>query len=146
MPKWVRTLFLVHCANILGIKGNQRVDTTTGGNENDEWSNGETRKNGEKQVRFGATHVIEGAYDNGMQTGFGRGADEVEAFDGTLDDILNEVQFITSSMLKQDSYGEVQEEWKFLAKVLDRLFFWLFLLTVITSTTGILVPVYLIHH
>ena len=64
-----------------------------------------------------------------------------------LSEILNEIRLIRQSLLYNQPTNEAeerQEEWRFLAKVLDRFFFWVFLVTVILTTICILVPTYLI--
>ncbi|XP_057311577.1 neuronal acetylcholine receptor subunit alpha-9-like isoform X2 [Hydractinia symbiolongicarpus] len=66
--------------------------------------------------------------------------------DKNLNVILNELQMITSVIQHKSYHEKIQEEWKSLAKVLDRLFFWLFLLTVVVSATSILLPAYYINH
>ena len=86
------------------------------------------------------TTVTSDSSDNKVMRGNKPGIEN--EIDSTLEAILNEVQIITSSIRHQHHHGELQEEWRFLAKVLDRLFFWIFLLTVVLSASCILIPVY----
>lgn len=136
MPQWVRKVFLVHCANFLGVKSSSVVSTAGENNDGEFKAN---RSNDSSAIDNYGFKIDNETFE---RTNF----NEEKTFEGALHSILNEVKFITSNMVEKQRSEEHQEEWKFLAKVLDRLFFWLFLFTVITSTTCILVPVYLIHH
>ena len=168
MPKWVQKFFLGTCARLLGVRGVNPLSKVSKDNDDVRKSNiaNKPKRNVEKKVSFGGVYgaddfslndnygftddYVDGrSIDSGLsQMKYQNDAltDETKCFDGTLDSILHEVKIITKNMLNQHQDDELQEEWRFLAKVLDRLFFWLFLLSVILSATCLLVPVYLIHH
>ncbi|CAG0894178.1 unnamed protein product [Darwinula stevensoni] len=48
------------------------------------------------------------------------------------------VQFIAQHIKDDDEYNEVQEEWKYVAMVLDRLFLWVFTIACVVGTCGII--------
>ncbi|XP_066933801.1 neuronal acetylcholine receptor subunit alpha-2-like [Clytia hemisphaerica] len=140
MPKWVRSFFLGTCAKFFGIHGYY-----------DELETMQT----ETRLGEDANKNHSSAYDNGfymsdeyndLQKSNPNSTLQTNNFSGTLDVILKEIQIITKGMLSSHQKSELQEDWRLLARVLDRLFFWLFLVTVVSSALGILVPVYLIHH
>ena len=60
-----------------------------------------------------------------------------------MDKILEELKVITNSINEEQEKGENQEDWIFLGRVLDRLFFIVFLVTTFLSCIMIFVPVYL---
>jgi len=67
-----------------------------------------------------------------------------------LQKISSNLEFIKNSIEDQQREGVTQEEWKALARVVDRLFFWVcFTITVITSTIMVgrrdTMPVGVIH-
>ena len=141
MPKWVRRFFLGTCARLFGIHGNYTEfdgQKSTGRSEI-----------GEKNVAC-VDDFYDDFYDQhdsgNIRSNNITMSPTSESFDGTLDVILKEVQIITKNMLGQHEKSDLQEDWRLLAKVLDRIFFWIFLITVVSSALGILVPVYLINH
>lgn len=144
MPKWVRHFFLGTCARFFGIHGNYTD------------FNGQQKSTIRSEIGENNTAAcIDDFYDNfySKQNDNGDSRNNTiitsatsQSVDGTLDIILKEVQIITKNMLGQHEKSDLQEDWRLLAKVLDRIFFWLFLVTVVSSALGILVPVYLINH
>lgn len=64
----------------------------------------------------------------------------------TLNEILDELRVITETIRDQQQTDQVTEEWQLLGRILDRLFFIVFLLTVSISAASILMPVYLDRH
>ena len=138
MPKWVRRFFLGTCAKLLGIQGyydefEGLMETGNGQPKSDQtltFENGfYQQQDDESMIR---TPITAPAQPNNLS--------------GALELILKEVKIITRNILSNHEKGELQEDWRMLARVLDRLFFWLFLVTCISSALGILVPVYLINH
>ena len=53
--------------------------------------------------------------------------------------ILKEIRLITNKMKEDDDAGEVENDWKFAAMVLDRLCLVLFTLFTLTATVALLV-------
>eukprot|EP00794_Sanderia_malayensis_P009133 gene9133-10106_t len=66
-----------------------------------------------------------------------------KASTNVLDDIRDEVQIIADQYRQLHTIEEKQDEWKLLATILDRLFFWVFVITLGASTLATLLPVYL---
>lgn len=62
-----------------------------------------------------------------------------------LDSVLAELETITTQMRDMDMQDQCEMEWKQLARVLDRMFFFLILFSYIVSSVGILVPAYFGH-
>ncbi|CAG0879450.1 unnamed protein product [Cyprideis torosa] len=48
------------------------------------------------------------------------------------------VQFIAQHMKNMDRYSNIEEDWKYIAMVLDRLFLWIFTLACVIGTAGII--------
>ena len=138
MPKWVRKFFLGTCAKILGIQG--YYDEFEGLIET-----GKGQQKGDRTMTF-ENNFYQQQEDVAMIVSSNTAQVEPSSFTGALDLILKEVKIITRNMLSQHEKSELQEDWRMLARVLDRLFFWLFLVTCISSALGILVPVYFINH
>ena len=60
-----------------------------------------------------------------------------------LDDILKEVQIVADNIRHSQMVEENQDEWKEISMIVDRMFFWIFLVTLSISAVATLVPVYL---
>ena len=59
----------------------------------------------------------------------------------SMDEILKYLKFMVAKSDAEDAETDVVDEWKQVALVVDRLFFWLFLLLTIFSTIILLVIV-----
>ncbi len=68
---------------------------------------------------------------------------EHEETRNVLDDIRDEVQVIADNYRHAQSVEEKQDEWKLMSMILDRLFFWIFVITLSVSALATLLPVYL---
>jgi len=134
MPRWVHHYILDKLATFLRIsrsniynKTNKLLTTdygSTKGFDNDEYL---------KDASIG-NRVID----------FRRKSDSQLIDATTL--MLHEMKKITETMRSHSDNIKTQEDWRFLGKVLDRLFFWLFLLTILISTGAILLPAYVVHN
>ena len=145
MPNWVRRFFLHTVAKLLCIRPSKSLPHPPSKYVGDKHSerredievkesyinNGECLKNRNRYES--SSSLLES-----KKTSVGSG--------DTLDAILNELGTITSTISNQHHDVLLQEEWKLLGRVLDRLFFWLFLLTAIVCSTSILIPAYFIYY
>ncbi|XP_038073410.1 neuronal acetylcholine receptor subunit alpha-10-like [Patiria miniata] len=61
-----------------------------------------------------------------------------ERFQRNVNSILDELKFMTNRTKDSDVEEEILTEWKYVAMVFDRLFMWIFLITTIVTTVGIL--------
>ncbi|XP_048225407.1 neuronal acetylcholine receptor subunit alpha-3 isoform X2 [Perognathus longimembris pacificus] len=52
-------------------------------------------------------------------------------------DAIRSVQYIAETMRAQNAAKEVQDDWKYVAMVIDRIFLWLFILVCILGTAGL---------
>ncbi|KAK9874782.1 hypothetical protein WA026_005587 [Henosepilachna vigintioctopunctata] len=62
--------------------------------------------------------------------------DKIELYD--MDKTINDSRFISQHVKNKDAFENVEEDWKFVAMVLDRLFLWIFSLACIFGT-GIII-------
>lgn len=61
----------------------------------------------------------------------------------SLRDILGEINKINRSLFTHERRIEVASEWKMIGRILDRVFFYVYLVTFLLSAVGTLLPVYL---
>ncbi|XP_061033272.1 neuronal acetylcholine receptor subunit alpha-6 isoform X1 [Eubalaena glacialis] len=54
-----------------------------------------------------------------------------------VEDVIDSVQFIAENMKNQNETKEVQDDWKYVAMVVDRLFLWVFMIVCVFGTAGL---------
>ncbi|XP_006859979.1 PREDICTED: neuronal acetylcholine receptor subunit alpha-6 isoform X2 [Chrysochloris asiatica] len=54
-----------------------------------------------------------------------------------VDDVINSVQFIAENMKNQNETKEVEDDWKYVAMVVDRVFLWVFIIVCVFGTAGL---------
>ena len=151
MPNWIRKFFLHTLAKLLCMRRSKNVAQPPRNYVADERSviidmNG-TYINNREEIQIQKLRE-DGEHRNCQkifETSSGISKKSL-ASEGSLTAILNELGIITSSIRDHNSEVEVQEEWKFLGRVIDRLFFWIFLLTSFLASACILLPAYYVYH
>ena len=130
IPAWIRKIFLEKVAYCFSMKPENAMGTSLIPEDN---------KN--RSASFQAMDVNFDHVCNGLVNAYNVNLSK-------LSDILHEVKLIKQFILHNKPTSEaeeLQEDWKFLAKVLDRFFFWVFFVTVMLTTLCILVPTYLLN-
>ncbi|XP_052556387.1 neuronal acetylcholine receptor subunit alpha-6 [Tympanuchus pallidicinctus] len=54
-------------------------------------------------------------------------------------DVINNVQFIAENMKSQNETKEVEDDWKYVAMVIDRVFLWVFIILCVFGTAGLFI-------
>ncbi|XP_012667680.1 neuronal acetylcholine receptor subunit alpha-6 isoform X2 [Otolemur garnettii] len=54
-----------------------------------------------------------------------------------VEDVINSVQFIAENMKNHNETKEVEDDWKYVAMVVDRVFLWVFIIACVFGTTGL---------
>ncbi|KAF6083810.1 cholinergic receptor nicotinic alpha 6 subunit [Phyllostomus discolor] len=54
-----------------------------------------------------------------------------------VEDVINSVQFIAENMKNQNETKEVEDDWKYVAMVVDRVFLWIFIAVCVFGTAGL---------
>ncbi|XP_015982850.1 neuronal acetylcholine receptor subunit alpha-6 [Rousettus aegyptiacus] len=54
-----------------------------------------------------------------------------------VEDVINSVQFIAENMKNQNETKEVEDDWKYVAMVVDRVFLWIFIIVCVFGTAGL---------
>lgn len=52
-------------------------------------------------------------------------------------DAIESVKYIAENMKMQNEAKEIQDDWKYVAMVIDRIFLWVFILVCILGTAGL---------
>lgn len=130
MPKWVKEIFLKRIAVFLCVRQNLRVHKD------------------EELLAFEKVRIYDEIKQNNIERKNGINKNEImKMVKGltSMDKLVEEVRFITALIHDQNLQDEIEEEWQILAKVFDRIFFFLFLIIYVTSSLLILYPVYHAH-
>ena len=125
LPTWVREIFINRLAPLLGMSNVSPTDTS------------DTSELLSKPSLFDAKYARIISRICANHSPYPRECKTI------LSGILGKIRVITESIRNQAHAEEIEEEWKLLGKILDRLFFLVFLFTVSVSGIGILLPTYL---
>uniref|UniRef100_A0A8D0GTM5 Cholinergic receptor nicotinic alpha 6 subunit n=1 Tax=Sphenodon punctatus TaxID=8508 RepID=A0A8D0GTM5_SPHPU len=63
-------------------------------------------------------------------------AEQVE-YSPEIKEVINSVQFIAENMTSQNETKEVEDDWKYVAMVIDRVFLWVFIILCVFGTAGL---------
>jgi len=139
IPKWLKRVFIDCIGKWLNIKRDNGKDNSVKYNhhaaQQDEF-------NDIKEVG-----IINKSY-NELHLSSGNVHHKKKKVGDKTDQVIHEIQVIRSLMLKTqvgNEDEEVQDEWKYLAKILDRFFFWLLFTTVVGTSCALLLPAYYYH-
>jgi len=131
IPHWLKKIVINNIGKILAIKRDNEKDNTINYNRYEEE---EIPSNNTK-----ALAIINKGYVSDNDNNFRN---------SKLKDVVNEIQILRSLILKNNTNDEdedLKNEWKYVAKILDRFFFWFMLIMVTATSVGILVPSYYQH-
>ena len=115
VPNWIKSIFLDYLADCLCIKKKQ------------------TRVNGDSIVLANTSLNAEEHNEEGEIT--------TSSNTQNTSEIAAEVRIITSYLREQDTQDSIEAEWHLLAKVVDRLFFVIFLFFFVIASLVILLPI-----
>ncbi|NWI84624.1 ACHA6 protein, partial [Pitta sordida] len=64
---------------------------------------------------------------------------ELMEYSPEVKDVINNVQFIAENMRSQNETKEVEDDWKYIAMVIDRVFLWVFIILCVFGTAGLFI-------
>ena len=124
MPNWIRIYFIDGMARFLYIRRNLREHSNEGLlalDKNGSYTGLDVDENHKMEDRL---MLRDNASPVTMQT------------------LVNEVRVITALINDQNRQDEIEEEWQILAKICDRIFFFVFLIIFVVSSLVLLLPIY----
>ncbi|XP_028922041.1 neuronal acetylcholine receptor subunit alpha-6 [Ornithorhynchus anatinus] len=62
---------------------------------------------------------------------------ELLQYSSEVTDVIDSVQFIAENMRNQNETKEVEDDWKYVAMVVDRVFLWVFIIVCVFGTAGL---------
>lgn len=93
-----------------------------------------SRDYGQFHGRYGGFH--EDPYSR--DTDFGQQSSHERCYCAEIERAIQNVRFIAQHKRNRDEFEQVEQDWKYVALVLDRLFLWLFAIACFTGTVGII--------
>ncbi len=138
VPKWMRTLFLKHLASILCLGDLTKLCPPHDDEEDDDKSTVLTNNgHSAKQNIYSLSEMVQGSKD--AETSSNTGDPYIsKGFDKYFQVIISKLNEITGRYKGDDRDDSVIMEWQYLAVVMDRFFFIIFMSLTLISTVAIL--------
>ncbi|XP_038602714.1 neuronal acetylcholine receptor subunit alpha-6 [Tachyglossus aculeatus] len=146
MPQWVRTVFLKLLPRVLMMR---RPLEKKGERFSDKDSEGFAGKSAKSKYGENAKSVKEhGCFhcnpSNEILPSKRRLSyqslkwmTELLQYSSEVTDVIDSVQFIAENMRNQNETKEVEDDWKYVAMVVDRVFLWVFIIICVFGTAGL---------
>ncbi|NXM33970.1 ACHA6 protein, partial [Oxyruncus cristatus] len=150
MPKWVKTVFLNLLPKVLLMqrpleqqkksysKKPERVSDSKSGK-----SKHSKHKDTKLQKEQRCSHCDKAAELPTTKRGLSHQslkwvAEQME-YSPEVKDVISNVQFIAENMRSQNETKEVEDDWKYVAMVIDRVFLWVFIILCVFGTAGLFI-------
>ncbi|XP_053227314.1 neuronal acetylcholine receptor subunit alpha-6 [Podarcis raffonei] len=149
MPKWVKTVFLRLLPKVLMMK--RPVQKHIEAQPKKTKKNGAAKSSkqkaddpGEAKV-YGEHRCCHCDKPSELSTGKKRRpshqsakwGDEQAEYSPEVKEVISSVQFIAENMRSQNETKEVEDDWKYVAMVIDRVFLWVFIILCVFGTAGL---------
>ncbi|KAI5940845.1 Neuronal acetylcholine receptor subunit alpha-6 [Manis javanica] len=148
MPQWVKVGFLQRFPQVLRRRGplDEARETSSGENPKDTPSRPTRVKLGprrepkllQERCRCGQSGELATSKRRLSRRPLQRRAGNSE-HSPEVEDVISSVQFIAESMTSQNARKEVEDDWKYVAMVVDRVFLWVFIVLCVLGTAGLFV-------
>ncbi|XP_066472272.1 neuronal acetylcholine receptor subunit alpha-6 [Tiliqua scincoides] len=147
MPNWVKTVFLSLLPKVLMMKRpiQKHIEAKSGKKP----KGGASKSSKPKANGFGEAKTYNEhrcchcGKPNELVTDQKRShqpvkwAAEQTEYSPEVKEVINSVQFIAENMRSQNETKEVEDDWKYVAMVIDRVFLWVFIILCVFGTVGL---------
>ena len=151
IPTWVRIIFFGFIANLLKIRKNDNEKKSLLlNNTSYTFGNNEKRRkllekhNAEQSIQLmlkRCVYLTNSIEERDRETSLKMIEDQL-----ALQNLLAELRTVNSALHSQRNLQYNHSDWKFLCQIVDRLIFYIFFLTIVSSAFLILLPVYMIYN
>ncbi|NWR31087.1 ACHA6 protein, partial [Tachuris rubrigastra] len=150
MPKWVKTVFLKLLPKVLLMqrpleqqKKNYSKKTKKASDNKSGKSKHSKHKDTKLQKEQRCTHCDKATELTTTKRGLSHQSlkwmvEQVE-YSPEVKDVISNVQFIAENMRSQNETKEVEDDWKYVAMVIDRVFLWVFIILCVFGTAGLFI-------
>ncbi|NXN98990.1 ACHA6 protein, partial [Rhinopomastus cyanomelas] len=151
MPKWVKAIFLGRLPKILLmqrpleqqkkniLRRNKTGSANTSG-KSKQSKHQDTKLHKEQRCShcYKVTEFTTTRKGRLSHQSLKRVAEPVE-YSPEVKDVISNIQFIADNMRYQNETKEVEDDWKYIAMVIDRVFLWVFIILCVLGTAGLFV-------
>ncbi|XP_061476937.1 neuronal acetylcholine receptor subunit alpha-6 [Rhineura floridana] len=149
MPKWVKTIFLCLLPKVLMMKRpvQKRVEAPPKKNKKGGAAKSSKQKADEpREMKAFAEHKCchcdkprEPTASKKRRPGhqLAKWLDEQTEYSPEVKEVISSIQFIAENMRSQNETKEVEDDWKYVAMVIDRVFLWVFIILCVFGTAGL---------
>ncbi|NXC13440.1 ACHA6 protein, partial [Corythaeola cristata] len=151
MPKWVKTVFLRLLPKVLLMQRPLEQQTKNTSRKNKKGSantSGKSKHSKRKDTKLHkeqrcsrcdkATELATTKRRRLSHQSLKWMAEQVE-YSPEVKDVISSIQFIAENMRSQNETKEVEDDWKYVAMVIDRVFLWVFIILCVFGTAGLFI-------
>ncbi|KAM6304729.1 neuronal acetylcholine receptor subunit alpha-6 [Podargus strigoides] len=147
MPKWVKNIFLRLLPKVLLMQRPLEQQKMNISRKNKKGS-GKSKHSKQKDIKLHKEQWCSHCYKATELTTTKRRrlshqslkwmAEHME-YSPEVKDVISSVQFIAENMRSQNETKEVEDDWKYVAMVIDRVFLWVFIILCVFGTAGLFI-------
>ncbi|NXK37970.1 ACHA6 protein, partial [Piprites chloris] len=150
MPKWVKTVFLNLLPRVLLMQRpleQQKKNYSKRPKKASDFKSGKSKHSKHKDTKLQKEQRCSHCDKATELAATKRGpshqslkwmAEQVE-YSPEVKDVISNVQFIAENMRSQNETKEVEDDWKYVAMVIDRVFLWVFIILCVFGTAGLFI-------
>ncbi|XP_009563019.2 neuronal acetylcholine receptor subunit alpha-6 [Cuculus canorus] len=149
MPRWVKTIFLSLLPRVLLMQRPQEQQKKSTARKNKKLSvntSGKSKHGKHKDIKLhkeqSCSHcakATELTTTRQLSHQSLKWMAEHMEYSPEVKDVISSVQFIAENMRSQNETKEVEDDWKYVAMVIDRVFLWVFVILCVFGTAGLFV-------
>ncbi|NXR27177.1 ACHA6 protein, partial [Cinclus mexicanus] len=151
MPKWVKTIFLSLLPKVLLMQRPLEQQKKTTSRKNKKVSDSKLGKSKHSKHKDTKLHKEEWCRHCDKATELPttrrqlshhqslKWMAEYMEYSPEVKDVISSVQFIAENMRSQNETKEVEDDWKYVAMVIDRVFLWVFIILCVFGTVGLFI-------
>ncbi|XP_005514219.1 neuronal acetylcholine receptor subunit alpha-6 isoform X1 [Columba livia] len=157
MPKWVKTVFLSLLPKVLLMQRpleQQKKNISRKSKKGSANMLGKSKHNKQKDTKLHkeqqchhcdkATELTTTKRRQPSHRSLKWMAEHME-YSPEVKDVISSVQFIAENMRSQNENKEVEDDWKYVAMVIDRVFLWVFIILCVFGTAGLFIQPLIAH-
>ncbi|XP_062369918.1 neuronal acetylcholine receptor subunit alpha-6 [Cinclus cinclus] len=151
MPKWVKTIFLSLLPKVLLMQRPLEQQKKTTSRKNKKVSDSKLGKSKYSKHKDTKLHKEQWCHHCDKATELPttrrqlshhqslKWMAEYMEYSPEVKDVISSVQFIAENMRSQNETKEVEDDWKYVAMVIDRVFLWVFIILCVFGTVGLFI-------
>ncbi|XP_027564277.1 neuronal acetylcholine receptor subunit alpha-6 isoform X3 [Neopelma chrysocephalum] len=152
MPEWVKTVFLNLLPKVLLMqrpleqqkknypkKPKKVSDSKSGKSKHSKHKDTKLQKEQQRCSHCDKAAELAATTTRGLSHQSPKWMVEQVEYPPEVKDVISNVQFIAENMRSQNETKEVEDDWKYVAMVIDRVFLWVFIIICVFGTAGLFI-------